>query len=41
MQYKITDIEKTEYDQLVAIWEDAMRKSHYFLDKADFEILKY
>lgn len=41
MSYQISSIKKADYNQLIDIWEDAMYKTHSFLDKEDIEFLKH
>lgn len=40
MEYKIDNIKKTEYNEVVNIWEASVRATHHFLKEEDFQYFK-
>ena len=40
MKYKIDDIKKTEYNEIVNIWEASVRATHHFLKEEDIQFFK-
>lgn len=40
MKYKIDDIKKTEYNEVVNIWEASVRATHHFLKEEDIQYFK-
>lgn len=40
MEYKIEDIKKTEYNEVVNIWEASVRATHHFLKEEDILYFK-
>lgn len=40
MKYKIDNIKKEEYSEVVKIWEASVRATHHFLKEADIEYFK-
>ena len=40
MQYKIDKISKSEYQEVVDVWEASVRATHHFLNEADIEYFK-
>lgn len=37
---RIEHVEKTEYPELLAVWESSVRATHHFLEEADIEALR-
>ena len=40
MEYKIDNIKKTEYNEVVNIWEASVRATHHFLKEEDIQYFK-
>ena len=40
MKYKIGNIKKTEYKEVVDIWEASVRATHHFLKEEDIQYFK-
>lgn len=40
MKYKIDNIKKTEYNEVVNIWEASVRATHHFLKEEDIQYFK-
>ena len=40
MKYKIDNIKKTEYNDVVDIWEASVRATHHFLKEEDIQYFK-
>ncbi|WP_317130123.1 hypothetical protein [Flavobacterium profundi] len=40
MKYKIDNIEKVEYNEVVNIWEASVRATHHFLKEEDIQYFK-
>nr|WP_315157420.1 hypothetical protein [uncultured Flavobacterium sp.] len=40
MKYKIDNITKTEYNEVVNIWEASVRATHHFLKEEDIQYFK-
>ncbi|MDX1759970.1 MAG: GNAT family N-acetyltransferase [Arenibacter algicola] len=40
MTYKIDTISKTEYPEVVVVWEASVRATHHFLDEKDIQYFK-
>lgn len=40
MKYKIDDIKRTEYNEIVNIWEASVRATHHFLKEEDIQFFK-
>lgn len=40
MKYKIDTIDKTEYQEVVNVWESSVRATHHFLNEEDIEYFK-
>jgi len=40
MKYEIDKINKTEYKEVIDVWESSVRATHYFLREKDIEYFK-
>lgn len=40
IQYKIDNIKKEEYQEVVSVWEASVRATHHFLKEADIEYFR-